>query len=121
MDYYTNFIFEIENVTAKERKFLTKYQEHLAKNGIAIIEQESRIFLQDDCGQVDTGELADILQKFIQKFRPGEIFCIRIAFTASRPVIGAYGGAAILITKNEIVYFDTDNWLEEQMELRRAK
>lgn len=63
-------------------------------------------------GNVD--QVAKLVQLFAQEMRPDLHFTLSWADTCDKLRIGEFGGGAVIVTKDEIRYFSTFEWLSEQ-------
>jgi hypothetical protein len=70
------------------------------------------IYNDDD---FDVENAAGFLHYFIEKKRPKYVIGFDWANTCSKSRLDAFGGGAVVITKDEVVWLSTNCWLEEEM------
>lgn len=68
---------------------------------------------EDDSHTED--QLMELFQDIIQRSDELKFLALEIAYTASRMMPGAFGGAAVFITASEIKWLSTWSWLEEKI------
>jgi hypothetical protein len=76
--------------------------------------------LYSNDGEGSPEVVATLLWLFLKTFRPKETIGLTIATTCSRPISGAFGGAAIFIASDGWDYFDVAEWLEEKAARRKG-
>ena len=123
---YAQYSFAIENVSEKEAEWLqTLMDDDSVDDSLGEYSYITRV---DDYPDLfafygDYGEceyLIPHLQKFLQLFRPKDHIYYSVAWTCSTPRIDEFGGAAVLITADEVKQHNTawiiDEWIEELKE-----
>jgi len=95
------------NIHVDDAEYFPGFETHFSDNdaGVSIYAVE--------CGNVEVA--ANVLQEFLNKFRPNEYLSIEFANTCSKPRAGEFGGGAVFITANAIKYFHTGSWICEQI------
>lgn len=78
-----------------------------------IIITQGEVCLTDEGGTVQSDGLAAILQAFLRKFRPQGYIKVPVAYTCSKPRPGEFGGYAMLVTADRVLYHTLHAWLEE--------
>ncbi len=127
--YYTQFSEQIADVTPEERAWLEqKLQQMDAEVGLSFAYEfeetpggGSDFLYYSSPGYSDAQivneeweQLQELLQAFLREFRPTSYLVINYARTCSRPLLGAFGGGMVFITKNRIAEIDRWRWWEEQ-------
>ena len=74
------------------------------------------IYNDDD---FDVENAAGFLHYFIEQRRPDYVIGFEWANTCSKARLDAFGGGAVVITKDELVWLSTNCWLEEEMRNHR--
>jgi len=64
--------------------------------------------------QGDPRRVAHLVQKFLKKFRPNQCWSLTYATTCSKPRVGEFGGGAVFVTANTIVWQDAYEFVEQQ-------
>lgn len=75
--------------------------------------EDKGLWTHDDNG-LGHESAAFVTQGYIRKFRPKATLEFEIALTCSKPRLDAFGGLAAFITKDEIRWGGTRQWLEKQ-------
>jgi hypothetical protein len=52
------------------------------------------------------------MKRYLKRFNPDRCFSISWATSCSKPRIGEFGGGAAFVTKDEIIWLSTHQWLE---------
>ncbi len=121
-DYYTQYSFEIENITPKERAWLELWIEEAEKDEegsylpdclFGTRNDLCSLWLHDDLGGSNIDALANMLQSFLL-FRPGQSITFSWANTCSKPRTDSFGGGAVFITRDDIAFMSTDGWIKKQ-------
>jgi len=63
----------------------------------------------------DEAFVADWLQTILRHFNLPDTWGFSWVYTASHPVIGAYGGGACTVSQTSIQFLDTQEWLDERL------
>jgi hypothetical protein len=63
---------------------------------------------------VDLDDLAKVLQAMLIACEPVEYIAFEYAFTADRPVLDAFGGGACWVTKDDVEFFSTGEWIRKR-------
>lgn len=127
-NYYTLFSFEITGLTPEERDWLRPLTEPEAPSNpevAALADDEHLDFaaeFQDDGSSVwihseENGsphDAADVVQAFLARFRPHDRVGFEWATGCSRPLLGAYGGGAVLVSATGQRWMSSDGWLAQQ-------
>ncbi len=72
----------------------------------------------DESGTVD--RVAHLVQKFLKAFRPDESWSLTWAVSCSKPRVGEFGGGAVFVTAEEIIWQDAyELAADRQSALRR--
>jgi hypothetical protein len=71
-------------------------------------------YLTEDTSHTEE-QLFELFQDIIQRSDELKFLSLEIAYTSSKMEAGAFGGAAVFITEDEIKYMSTWSWLEEQI------
>ena len=58
--------------------------------------------------------LAHLVQKFLKRFRPDDVWSLTWATACSKPRAGEFGGGAVFVTASEIKWNDAYGFVEEQ-------
>jgi len=66
-------------------------------------------------GRVDC--VGHLVQKFLKKFRPNDYWSLTYSASCSKPRVGAFGGGAVFVTADKIVWCNAHDFVEQQ---RRA-
>lgn len=133
-DNYAEFSAEIQHLTEDEAKWwedildCLNSETHLDKIPKSCsdnpYEVESAIDIQsignDTCLWIHgesgvTDGITDLVQLFFQQFRPNAFLPIETAFYCSKPIVGEFGGAWIVISANEVRCGDTSSAIREAM------
>lgn len=124
-NYYTMFSFEIESITDEERQWLReKYEAGYSEDDSGVrfeinfeldLDQSKAAWFHSEDGG-DIAVVADFVTEFIDKFRPNEIVVIEWADTCSKPVVGGFGGGAVVISKEGQEWLGTYAWANETVE-----
>ena len=69
-------------------------------------------FYTEDWGNADN--VAWLVQKFLKQFRPQECWSLSYAATCSKPRIGEFGGGAVFVTADTIVWQNSGDFIESQ-------
>ncbi len=69
-------------------------------------------FNADDYGNPD--HVAWLVQKFLKRFRPDQCWSLTYASTCSKLRVGEFGGGAVFVTADEIVWQNAYNFVEQQ-------
>ena len=69
--------------------------------------------------QADLGHIVDVVQAFINKFRPDFVFRLTYAETCSRPRVGEFGGGWMVVSKDNHEYGHT--WDASEQAAERVK
>ncbi|MBD3260567.1 MAG: hypothetical protein GF334_02645 [Candidatus Altiarchaeales archaeon] len=75
--------------------------------------------VSDDCVWFYAEEGGDIsyvghfVQEYFKQWKPDGIFSLTYSETCSRPRVGEFGGGAMVVTANEIRYFNAYEWVQE--------
>ena len=77
---------------------------------------ETVALTSEETGSVEM--TATLIREVLAKFDIDQPVCFEYALTASRSVYDAFGGGAVLITKDEIEVLDSHSWLNEQLRAR---
>jgi hypothetical protein len=134
-DYFTHFSTVLERLSAAEERWLMdeyskmKKQEDPDTGGTEAdfelrLEGDnglSSVWFHDDGETGNFEQVARFVQRFLNKFRPGECWGFEWSYDCSKPRLDAYGGGAVFVTTKEIRWLLTNQWLEEQMEAGRKK
>lgn len=123
-NHYLEFSEVIENLTPEEIEWwenekqriddillhnLTNMNECL---DFVVEEDERQVWVRgDECGEPNN--VANIVQKFLKKFRPNDCFCLTWAEWCSKLRVGEFGGGALFVTANKIKFCSTYNWIEK--------
>jgi hypothetical protein len=75
--------------------------------------QTRRLWIYSDEG-VELEQLGHFLQAFLQKFRPDEHFTLTYAEWCTKLQVGAFGGGALWIDAQRILWHHVQDWLDEQ-------
>jgi len=67
-----------------------------------------------DWGYVDNA--VNLIQKFLQAFRPNDCWSLTWSTTCSKPRAGEFGGGAVFVTTERVEHQDTWAFVEEQRE-----
>ena len=123
-NYYTQFSFAITDLLPKEEAWLRERidQENddsfcstLPECEFQIDRDGSRyVWIHGDTGGSDLEVLAELLQDFLRKFRPDQPIAFSWADTCSKPRLDSFGGGAVFITKEDILWMSTWSWIAEQ-------
>jgi hypothetical protein len=70
------------------------------------------VWLHSENGGVDA--LCAFLQHLLQKFDPQGQAAFAWSYDCSKPRVDAYGGAAAIVTAQDIQSIDTSQWLQER-------
>lgn len=57
--------------------------------------------------------LAHLVQKFLAAFRSGRFWSLTYAATCSKSLIGAFGGGAVFITADEVIWSDSHDFAQQ--------
>jgi len=93
-------------------------------NGIEV-ERESPTelwFHHDECANIDV--CVELIQATLKKFDLSIAIGFEWANTCSKPRVDAYGGGAVVVTKNDSKYVNTGSWVSQtiqDMELELAE
>jgi hypothetical protein len=139
-NYYTEFSAQIENLTPPEEIWLKKAIPLLSKrlyrqvHGDMIDEVDLfgwgiqpepteglSLWIYGEDGRDDVDAALDIVQAFLRKFRPKEIFSMGWSFSCGRPVLDAFGGGAAVVTAEEMEWINTVQWMGEAIERQKAR
>lgn len=76
------------------------------------LERSTREFnvYSEEMGDVD--QVAFLVQAFLVKFRPNDVWTMEWAYTSSRPLVGEFGGGALAVTSKEIRSMTTSEWAQ---------
>jgi hypothetical protein len=72
----------------------------------------------------DPESVADLVQKFLKRFRPDQCWVLTFACTCSKPRVSSFGGGAVFVTADEIRSSDGSDFVNEQQKAfdsRRGK
>jgi len=70
------------------------------------------IWLTED-ESVNEGMLGGFIQRILQKFDIKEPVAIEFAYICSKPRLDGFGGAAMVVTQDEVLYHGTRDWIDE--------
>lgn len=126
--YYTEFCEQIADVTPEERAWLEHKLQHVhaarsrafayefeeERGGVSNFSYYSTPGYSGEIMNEEWEELQDLLQAFLREFRPTSYLVINYARTCSRPMLGAFGGGMVFITKDRIEETDAWGWYDEQ-------
>jgi len=141
-NYYTLFSAEIENLTAQEKAWLKEilsididgmtdeeveeWYEH-GRDGVMPSQFCPEIwpgfdfeFQSDDSLWIyseesgDMENVAEVVQVFLQRFRPDQCWSMEYSLGCSKPRTDAYGGGAVFVTANGCEFYDAGMWLVQQ-------
>ena len=62
----------------------------------------------------DTERVAYVIQKFLQRFRPGECWSMTWAETCSKPRVGEFGGGGVFVTAESIEWCEPYVFVDER-------
>lgn len=120
-NYYTQYSFEIENITPEEREWVNERLawdidvEDYPVYPTCRFEDEAgdscSLWIHDDTGGGELDALAEMLQEFLVKFRPDQYITFSWADTCSKPRIDSFGGGAVFITNDDIRWMNTYDWM----------
>ena len=129
--YYTQYSFAVEDLSSQEEAWLSKRIDDenereyyctlpsctfLTEQG----DESKTLWIHDPIGGSDLEVLAELLQDFLQTFRPSEYIAFSWADTCSMPRTDSFGGGAVFITAENIVWVDTHDWIAKQIEMKGA-
>jgi hypothetical protein len=78
------------------------------------VEHPRSLWIDSDAASGEPSKGAEFVQLFLATFRPTEAVGFEWAHTCSRPVLGAFGGGAALVTAENVEYLNTATWLHHQ-------
>ena len=138
---YTQFSQVIENITDEERAWLIENttspedrfspeDEEAMHNwatelglpheecpywpdfGAIIEDDKQRLWIySEESGNLDN--VVILVQAFLEKFRPKEVFAMNWAATCSKPRVEEFGGGAIVVSAEEVQSITTFGWSQE--------
>ena len=117
---YCMFSETIDDLTSDEAAWLTAYMADLevGENGKGFdSEMEDGglwVYSEGETGSGDIDQVIDMVQKFLKKFRPDRAWVASWAFTCSRPIVGEFGGGAVVITATDTKYVDARSWASQE-------
>ncbi len=128
-DYYTQYSFEINNLTPKEESWLEREIEKRYDEDFLVLLPESSfgtgldgsrcLWFHEDVGGSEIDILAEMLQDFLKEFRSDLSISFSWASTCSKPRVDSFSGGAVFITSEDIVYMSTEGWIVKQ-EVRKT-
>ena len=107
---YTQFSEVLPNLTDEEAQWL-KEQLEIGSEGFEVLYQFDTDDERDGWGRHlwfyaeevgDPEQVACLVQKFLQRFRPDQYWALTFACTCSKPRVGAFAGGAVFVTANDI-------------------
>jgi len=118
-----NMLFseEIPHLNAVEKQWCETFLRRLARLGALdfdykLEEEEGspswKLWLHGD--ETLSNTLIGFVQRFLAKHRRGESFSLSYAATSSRPLVGQFGGGAVLITARSAIWWNETAWLDQQ-------
>jgi len=126
---YTGFSFKVcENPTKEERDWWDDsldlyaieeagYPEPFEDEYVNLLVESSSdsiiVYSPDDNGDVD--QAAEMVQRFINKFRPDLIVAFQWAEWCDRSSLNSFGGGGVVITSSSQDFFDTTSVLEAKI------
>lgn len=123
-DYYMQYSFAVENITPEEEAWVIKRLEwdedprYYPLCPYCAFENASdgsrSLWIHDDEGGSELDVLAEMLQEFLIRFRPGQYIAFSWADTCSKPRIDSFGGGAVFITAIDILWMNTYDWITKQ-------
>jgi len=129
---YTLFSFSVADVTDEERDWLRTelFEDHqdlddealeafrekwgvddeFDVSGVDHAFENGHLYLfSEDGGNPDIA--ANLIQRFLTRFRPDSAVGFEVAYTCDRPRPGEFGGAAYWVTARDVEVFSTMEWL----------
>jgi hypothetical protein len=71
------------------------------------------VWIHDDGGEGNADHAVSLVQAYLNKFDLDTKIGFSWAFTCSSPRIGEFGGGAVVVTKDDEKWMNTDQWLSE--------
>jgi hypothetical protein len=81
---------------------------------LEIIKNEWAALYAEEFGDVEM--MTELMQRFLQKFRPKKYVVLTWAETCSKPRPDEFGGGAMLVTSKEVRRMNAHRWADEEME-----
>ena len=118
-DSYLQFSEQISHITTAERAWwnerLDTFEEDTGYLGFEweYTDKHDLWLYADSNGEID--HVATLVQEFIIEHRPSYVFTLQWAETCSKPMLGSFGGGAIIVTRHDVHWLGTHQWLEENI------
>jgi hypothetical protein len=119
---YTQFSQVIENLTKEEHDWIEETLEERFDIGNDEwlgdyfdhqLYDDYIWFYSEEACSVDG--VMDFVQEFLTKFRPNDVFSMEWADYCSKPRVGEFGGGACVVTKDEIHFIHTNDWVYQKL------
>jgi len=75
--------------------------------------RQEYVWFHDEAGSMDVDALACLMQAFLKKFRPTEVFALTWASTCSKPRLGEFGGGGFAVSADNIEWFSAHTLVQE--------
>lgn len=116
-DYGLYFSTMIEGLTGPEKAWLRAEYTRLmdGEEGVGFdlkTDPEGAWIYAEGGGNPD--QVADVVQAFLQRFRPSESWGMEWSLSCSKPRLDAFGGGAVFVTATSKEWCNTHDWLQEK-------
>jgi len=78
-------------------------------------ERDGSVSLWIHSGYGGSDGASELMQMFLQKFRPNDYMVLNVSEHCDRPRIGEFGGVAYVITAQEVFAMSTYDWIRRQI------
>ena len=90
------------------------WEEEMSCPDVSFIDKDTKLWIKSEDGFCTLDSLACLIQIFLKKFNKGP-FGMGWAGACSKPRIGEFGGAAVVIFQHKIEWWSTWDWVEQMI------